>query len=276
VNRQIFPLALLVFTSVAGGCVREPDNAPAQQGYNNNYGPGGQPPPGYGQPGYGQPGYGQQPPPGYGQPGPAPAPTTPGTQPAPAPAPAPGGTQPAPSNTAGNPFPFPFPPFGGGGQQPAPSGGGGQQPQPQPGQTGGSGASASPIDPNVAGIAIIPLNAFAVTEAPGAKAEGPVLAGQFQEGQSLEQQVQLLPGKCYTVLSVGTGTITEMDIQLILLTPVPGLSSVLAQDTGSGAKAELGAKNNCFKWSAPLGVNAKYVMKATRGSGVAAGQLYVK
>ena len=102
------------------------------------------------------------------------------------------------------------------------------------------------------------------------------MAGNFQEGQVLEQQVQLLPGKCYTVLSVGTGTISEMDLQLVLLTPVPGVSTVLAQDQGTGAKAVLGGRNACYKWTAPLGVTAKVVMKATKGSGVAAGQLYVK
>jgi hypothetical protein len=117
---------------------------------------------------------------------------------------------------------------------------------------------------------------MAASEAPGAKAEGGVLAGNFQEGQVLEQQLQLLPGKCYTVLSVGTGTISEMDISLVLLTPVPGLSTVLAQDTGTGAKASLGGKGNCYKIATPFGVTAKWVMKATKGSGVAAGQLYVK
>ena len=122
------------------------------------------------------------------------------------------------------------------------------------GGTGGapaSGAAAQPIDPNVAGIAVIPLNAMAQSDAPGAKAEGPVMAGNFQEGQVLEQQVQLLPQKCYTVLSVGTGTITEMDLQLVLLTPVPGLQGALAQDTGTGGRAGLGAKGNCYKWQAP-------------------------
>ena len=271
-----FPISMLLFTSLAAACVREPENPPPQQ---QGYGYGQQPPPGYGQPGYGQqpppgygqPGYGQQPVPG--QPAPAPVPGQPAPAPAPGqPAPAPG--QPAPANPGGFPFPFPFPAPGGGTQpQPAPSGGG-QQPAPSGGQSGGT--SAQPIDPNVAGIAIVPLNALAASEAPGAKAEGNVLAGQFQEGQTLEQQIQLNTGKCYTVLSVGTGTISEMDIQLILLTPVPGLSSVLAQDTGTGSKAVLGSKNNCFRWSAPIGVTAKYVMKATKGSGVAAGQLYVK
>jgi hypothetical protein len=106
-------------------------------------------------------------------------------------------------------------------------------------------------------------------------AEGPPIAGQFKDGQILEQAIQLLPGKCYTVLAVGAG-ITEMDISLIALTPIPMGSPVLAQDSSSGASASLGGRGNCYRWSLPVGINAKYVVKATAGSGIAAAQLYVK
>ena len=105
--------------------------------------------------------------------------------------------------------------------------------------------------------------------------EGPTIAGQFAEGQTLEQPVQLLPGKCYTVLAVGAG-IQEMDIQLIAVTPLPNIAGPLAQDTGGGASASLGGRGNCFKWTWPVGINAKYVLRATRGQGIAAGQFYVK
>ena len=105
--------------------------------------------------------------------------------------------------------------------------------------------------------------------------EGTIIAGQFKEGQTLEQAIQMLPGKCYTVLAVGVG-IQEMDIALVAVTPLPQASPVLAQDQGSGASASLGGRGQCFKWTLPFGINAKYVLKASRGSGVAAGQLYVK
>lgn len=281
--------AVLTLASLVSACGPDkPANDP-QAGY------GQQPPPGYGQqppPGYGQPGYGQQPPPGYGQPAPGygqpgygqPAPgygqPAPGYgQPAPGygqPAPtytpppatpAPTGTTPAPQSTTGGfPWPFPFPTAGGGGTTPPPSGG----------TTGGTGTgSASPIDPNLASAATIPLSAFAKQEAAGMQPDGPVVAAQFGEGQTLEQQTQLLPGKCYTVLAVGAG-IQEMDITLIALTPLPGMNPVLAQDSGGGASASLGGRGNCFKWQWPVGINAKYVLKATRGGGVAAGQIYMK
>ncbi|WP_437314811.1 hypothetical protein [Sorangium sp. So ce385] len=214
--------------------------------------------PGYQQPGYQQPGY-QQPQPGYQQPAPTqPAPT----QPAP--------TQPAPTTSTqpgGFPWPFPFPGQTGGqqtgGQQPAPSG------------SGSSSGSASPVDPNFASAATIPLNNLAATEAPGMTKEGGPIAGQFSAGQTLEQQIQLMPGKCYTILGVGAG-ITELDISLVALTPIPMGSSVLAQDNLTGANAALGGRGNCYRWSLPVGINAKYIVKATAGSGVAAAQLYVK
>ncbi len=148
----------------------------------------------------------------------------------------------------------------------------GQQPPPG-GQQGGG--SASPIDPTLASAATVPLNAMAGTEAPGMKAEGPPFAGQFQPGQVLEQQTQILPGKCYTVLAAGAG-VTEVDITLVALTPIPGMSPVLAQDSGTGANASLGGRGNCYRWTAPVGVNAKIVLKATAGQGIVAGQLYSK
>jgi hypothetical protein len=117
--------------------------------------------------------------------------------------------------------------------------------------------------------------AFSQQEAPGMQREGGVVAGQFKEGQTLEQPFQMMPGKCYTVLAVGAG-LQEVDITLVAVTPIPQASGVLAQDSGSGASASLGGRGNCFKWSMPFGINAKFVVKATRGQGIAAAQLYSK
>src|SRR5262249_46309096 len=195
---------------------------------------------------------------------PAPAPQPqPGAGPAPAPQPGPQ-PQPSPQPTGGQAggggFPFPFPGAPGG----------------QPGQSGGSSAgSATPIDPNVATVATGPLVVYAQQEAPGMSREGPVAAAQFKEGQTMEQSFQIMPGKCYTVLAVGAG-IQEVDIALIALTPVPGVSPTLAQDNGTGSNASLGRLGNCSKWSAPFGIQAKYVVKATRGQGIAAAQLFSK
>ena len=115
-----------------------------------------------------------------------------------------------------------------------------------------------------------------MSHAQGMQKEGPILAGNFQEGQSLEQAVQLMPNKCYTILGTGAG-IQELDIQLVLLTPLPGQSPVLAQDNAAGgSNAIVGGGGSCFKWQLPAGANGKWIMTASKGSGVAAAQLYVK
>ncbi|AUX46356.1 hypothetical protein SOCE26_078620 [Sorangium cellulosum] len=259
---------MVLTAALAAGC-HEQREASAPPNYANQPPPGyyqqpgyqqGYPPPGYQQPGY-QQGY---PPPGYQQPGyQQPAPQQPAPQ-QPAPQqPAP--QQPAPQQPGGFPWPFPIPGQTTGGQtggQPAPSG-------------GTSAGTATAIDPNFATAATIPLNAYAANEAQGMTKEGGPIAGQFTAGQTLEHQFQLMPGKCYTILGVGAG-ITELDIQLIALTPIPMGSSVLAQDNSSGANASLGGRGSCYRWSLPVGINAKVVVKATAGSGVAAAQIYVK
>ncbi len=200
--------------------------------------------------------------PGFPSPAPGPAPA-PSPAPGPAPQAPPPGPAPAPSAPGGLPFPFPFPLPGAGG---APG-------QPQPGQVPSSGA-ATPIDPNLASVATVPLMGFSQQEAPGMTREGNLVAGNFKEGQTLEQPFQMLPGKCYTVLAVGAG-ISQLDIALVAVTPIPQASGVLAHASGT-SNAALGGRGNCFRWDLPVGINAKYVIRAARGQGMAAGQLYSK
>lgn len=154
------------------------------------------------------------------------------------------------------------------GAQPGPFGG-----LPGPGQP--STGSATPIDPNVASVATVPLMAYAIQEAPNMNREGGVIAGQFREGQTLEQPMQLAPNKCYTVLAVGAGP-QEVDISIVAVTPIPASSPVLASDNTTGPNAALGGRGNCYRWQAPIGINAKYVVKSTRGLGIIAAQLYSK
>jgi hypothetical protein len=168
----------------------------------------------------------------------------------------------APANNGAQPNSGPAP--GGGGAIPGPFG---------PGQA--STGSATPIDPNVASVATVPLMAYAVQEAPNMNREGGVIAGQFREGQTLEQPFQLAPNKCYTVLAVGVGP-QEVDISIVAVTPIPASSPVLASDNTTGPNAALGGRGNCYRWQAPIGINAKYVVKSTRGLGIIAAQLYSK
>ncbi len=104
---------------------------------------------------------------------------------------------------------------------------------------------------------------------------GAVVAAQFAAGQILETAVTLQPNKCYTVLAVGVGVQT-VDITLVLTTPIPGMNPTLARDSGGGTQASLGGKGRCYTWPAPIAAQAKFVITATAGQGIAAGQLYVK
>ena len=233
-------LSLATLTMLTG-CPRE-----QQQG---SYGYQTPPPGGYQQP---PPGYQQPPQPGY-----QPPPPQPGVPPQPG-APPP---QPQPQPPGAWPFPFPPPPGTGGGQ---------------PGGTGGGPAGttgpASPLDPAAAQVAVIPLTAFASQNLAGMQPVTDVVAGQFKQGQYLEAQFQMAQGKCYGAAAVGAG-VSEMHIQIVALQPIPGIQNpVLAEDKTQGANASI----NCYKWTLPIGVNAKAVFIAQGGEGVAAGRVYAK
>ncbi|MBI4955655.1 MAG: hypothetical protein HY908_26790 [Myxococcales bacterium] len=207
----------------------------------------------------------------------APYPT--GTAPYPT-APYPTGTATAPQPTASGwpfPFPFPFPTGTATAPQPTNTAPAPTSPFPLPGPapTAG-GATAQPIDPNVASAATVPLMAVAQQEAAGMRETTPIVAANFQQGQTMDAPFQMMPGKCYTVISVGAG-INEMDIKIVALQPIPGVQNpVLAQDNSQGSTAVLGGRGNCFKWSWPFGMNAKAVFTATVGQGIAAGRVYEK
>ena len=244
-------LSLLSLLAVSGafvmlaGCSKDPPPPAQPQAMNGQYPqqPGAYPqqPGAYPQ----QPGaYPQQPGAYPQQPGAYPQqPGQPGQPPAPAP------------SASGGGFQFPGMP----GSQPASSGGG----------------SAQAIDPNLAAAASVPLQLFANTEAPGMTKEGAPIAGNFQTGQTLEGQFSFQPGRCYTVVAVGAG-ITEIDIEMQYVTPIPGVSPSIGRDSQKGAQASIGGKGNCLKRLSPFPTSAKFIVKATAGAGMAAAQLYVK
>ncbi|AGP33525.1 hypothetical protein [Sorangium cellulosum] len=139
-----------------------------------------------------------------------------------------------------------------------------------------AGTAATPIPP-VAAVAATPvLQGMGATEAPGMKADGGPFAGQFQEGQTLEQDITISAGKCYTVVGIGIG-VQELDLQLVSQ-PAPGLPPVvLAQDSTTGAAATLGGKaSGCWKNPLPIGGPGKVILKATKGTGIAAAQVFSK
>jgi hypothetical protein len=265
VNRTgLHSLAALAMTAaLATGCGGSDKNQQAQQpqpyagGYQTQPGqPGyGQPgaQPGYGQPGA-QPGYGQPgAQPGYGQPGAQPGYGQPGAQPGAQPGQP--GAQPG-AQPGGLPFPIPGM---GGGTAPA----------------GASGGSAQPLDPNLAAVATTPLTLLAGSQAPGMQKDGPTVAGNFQTGQTLEGAFTFQPGKCYTLVAQGVG-ITQLDLEMQYVTPLPGLAPTISKSSTRGAQASIGAGNNCLKPISPFPAQAKFIIKATSGAGMAAAQLYSK
>ena len=184
-----------------------------------------------------------------GQPGGQPAP---GTQPAPGqPAPAPGQPAPAPGTTApapGTPAPAPAP-----------------------------GGKATQLDATAGAVVQPILNELAKKETvAGAKPVGTALVGNFGTNTTLETQVQLQPNKCYSVVATSLPPVSEVNVQLIAVAPIPGLAPVLAADGDTGPSAVLGRKPNCYKWALPLAAPAKVVVTVTGGSGLAAAQLYEK
>jgi hypothetical protein len=257
----LLPATLLTLLPL--GCGNEPQaNDPSQQQYGQpgQYGQQGQPgqygqqgqPGQYGQ--QGQPGQYGQPPPQYGQPGQY--------------------GQPPPQYGQPGQYGQPPPQYG----QPG-YGAPGQYGQPgygQPGAPPAAGGQAQPIAPAAAAAAGPLLMGLGASEAQGAQPDGGPFAGQFQEGQSLEQPINVQPGKCYTVVAVGMG-VQQLDVQIVAQ-PAPMFPpTVLAQSQGAGPTATVGGKaNGCFKNPLPFGGPAKVVLKATRGAGMAAAQVYVK
>jgi hypothetical protein len=143
-----------------------------------------------------------------------------------------------------------------------------------PAGTGAAGAQATPVTGPGAMAADAILTGLAQQEAAG-QPEGTAFAGQFQEGQVLEQPINLQPGKCYSVVAASVGPVTELDIMLqAQLPPMP--ASTVAQDGSTGPTATLGGKAGCWKYPLPLAAPAKVVLRVTKGSGMAAAKVYVK
>jgi hypothetical protein len=238
-NKSVCLLLGIASAVSACGGSKEEAQAPVQPAPYGQAPYGQQPPPGYGQ--QPPPGYGQQPPPGYGQ-------------------------QPPP----------------GYGQQPPP--GYGQQPPPggtaaMPGAPAGPapGSPAQPLDPAAGAAATAILGQLAAgSMVAGSKPLGSPLVGNFGTGSTLEATVQLSPNKCYTVVGAGMPPVTEVNIQLIAVSPIAGMAPVLAADSDTGAQAVLGRKPNCYKWAWPMGAPVKVVLTVAGGSGMAAAQVYEK
>jgi hypothetical protein len=139
-----------------------------------------------------------------------------------------------------------------------------------------AGSPAQQLDASAGSLALPILTQIAGTQAPGAKALGSAIVGNYQAGQQLESIITMQPGKCYTVIAAGLPPVSEVNIQLVATLPVPGMNPVLAQDQAAGAQAVLGQAPNCFKWALPLAGQVKVLTLVAAGQGIVATQVYEK
>lgn len=141
-----------------------------------------------------------------------------------------------------------------------------------------SGPIAQKLDASAAAAIRPVLDQLAKEQTqPGAKPVGETLVGNFGTGQTLDTQVMLQPNKCYTVVATALPPVTEVNVQLVLVTPLPGMTPVLAVDQDAGPTAVLGKKATCYKWMfGTIPASAKVVVQVTGGSGLVAAQTYEK
>jgi len=141
-----------------------------------------------------------------------------------------------------------------------------------------TGPTATPLDPTQAQAATALITPLGQQHAPaGAKAVGSAIAGNFQQGQSLESQIQINPGKCYTIVGVGLPQVANLDISLSLISLIPGIpGATLSADNTVGSTAIVGDKPNCFKSMSPISTPVKLTITVSQGSGIAAAQVFEK
>ena len=144
--------------------------------------------------------------------------------------------------------------------------------------TAQAGPQATPLNAAATPLAAQALSALAQQYIPsGAKQTGAAVIGQFQQGQSLELQVQMQPGKCYTVVGAGLLPIQNVDLKILPTIPLPGFAApVLAQDQSVGPNAVIGEKANCYRWAFPIASAVKVVVTVSQGAGIAGAQVYEK
>jgi len=135
----------------------------------------------------------------------------------------------------------------------------------------------APVDPTLA-AAVTPLltQLGASQTVAGSKPLGSAMLGNVGGAATLEQQIMLQPNKCYTVVAAGMTPISELNVQFVAVTVVPGMAPILATDQDAGPTAILGKKPNCYKWALPLPAAVKVVVSAAGGQGLAGAQVYEK
>jgi hypothetical protein len=140
--------------------------------------------------------------------------------------------------------------------------------------------TATPMDPSMAAMASTLIANIGMTEAPGMQKEGNVMAGSFQQGQTLESVFTMQPGKCYTVVGTGIG-MTQLDLNAALVMPLPGINGTFGSGTSkasmTGLQVVMGPKDKCLKLAfSPIAAQVKVTLTSTKGAGTAAAQIFSK
>ncbi|WP_394837265.1 hypothetical protein LVJ94_10195 [Pendulispora rubella] len=145
---------------------------------------------------------------------------------------------------------------------------GAQQPGPAP-----SGAPApGNVDPALVNMLMTPL---AARYAPGMQPEGAPITAQLTEGQSTSMTVTMQAGKCYTIIGASPIGVGVKDVNLNLLTP-PFYTVSAGQDKTTSNEAVIGASPNPTCPMLPVPVAYKLDIRANKGSGPVAVQVYSK
>lgn len=143
------------------------------------------------------------------------------------------------------------------------------------GPSGPSGGTAT-----VMGQASVPtaaLQALAATDAVGMTPTGSAMTASFKAGQTLEFQLLLTPGRCYTILATGPASIQAMEVTMGMSLPgLPMPPAVIAQGSGTSSTSIGGKASGCYRNPMPLALPATVTVKVTAGTGVVGVQVYGK
>ncbi len=130
-------------------------------------------------------------------------------------------------------------------------------------------SSAAPMSPKAARAVSPILHNIAARELPGMQPLGAPIVAQFREGQTLEQALSMEPGRSYAVVGASAG-IEDLDIEL-------GPAPIHASEPSVGPTAVLGSRNaGCIQHAYSAGIPTKIIVRAAKGSGLAAAQVYVR
>ncbi|MCH2109318.1 MAG: hypothetical protein MK135_08310 [Polyangiaceae bacterium] len=145
-------------------------------------------------------------------------------------------------------------------------------------------AEATPVDLSMAAQAGPLIQYLAASHLPGgSRPYGSPFAAQFAEGQVFDQEIQLNPGHCYTVVAAGLPPVVELELVLEALplatttnesSETTAAAPPFAQDTLRGAQAILGGRSSCLKVS--LAGAYRLRVEVSQGQGVVAGQVFIQ